>query len=118
MDLLDAERPFLQKIELEKASISAPRAKLGICLSPLYGQINMLRILEWRIHHARLGFETVHWYSRDSSSKLQRWMAVWNEQLSLKDTWGYAPNLLDDEFKPNHFMSEEGAYADQVRILL
>jgi hypothetical protein len=86
---------------------------LALCLSPMFGNIDMFRILEWRLHHARLGVKTVHWYTRNANTPLETLITILNHEEDLQDTWKEAPPVSPDTFETDH-LQEKGLYGDQV----
>ena len=109
-----------QKVEHEvrllPTIVPEPRPTLGICVSPLFGDIDMLQLVEWRLHHARVGFQTVHWYEREAGAfNLSDWIQVWNGRLGTHDTLGVAPPLSPTTWQ-THAYYQNGTYADQVRL--
>ena len=105
-----------QTVDLKPAKAASSESLLGICLSPIFGVFDKLRLLEWRIHHAQIGFEVVHFYDRENAdtSLLRLWVAKWNLLLGTKDTWRHAPALVTKERSSLDTLHKEGAYADQV----
>lgn len=85
-------------------------------MSPLYGKVDRLRLLEWRIHHAKLGIKVVHWYVRPEMAFLRPLVEHWNKAIALHDTWTLAPYLADMEAEGTRRLHSRGAYADQVGV--
>lgn len=86
---------------------------VAFCLSPVFGKLDPFKILEWRLHHARLGVKTVHWYSREPNAALRTLVDVLNHDEGLKDTWKDAKPLSPDTFLKDR-LQEHGLYGDQV----
>lgn len=87
--------------------------KLSVCTSPVYGKLDKLAVLEWRLHHAQLGVQSVHWYVRETGTALEARIRQWNGVLGLTDTWRYAPALATNQSEASKLYNN-GAYADQV----
>lgn len=106
---------FEHKVKLSATRLPKRRAKLGICVSPLFGELDMLKVVEWRVHHARIGFETVHFYERNAGDfNLSSWIAIWNARLGTHDTLGIGAPISPSTWQTSSYMFNS-SYADQVR---
>lgn len=86
---------------------------LAFCLAPAFGDLDLFKILEWRLHHARLGVKSVHWYTRRPNGRLQMLVNILNHKEDLEDTWKEAVPLSPDTFETER-LQEHGLYGDQV----
>lgn len=102
-------------IQLKSYPVEDPSdtSNLAFCLSPMFGELDLFKILEWRLHHARLGISTVHWYSREGNFALKTLVDVLNHSEGLKDTWKEATPLSPDTYQKERLL-EHGLYGDQV----
>ena len=103
------------RVPMQALATSTQEPLLGICVSPVSGKVDLEQLVDWRIHHASLGFQRVFWYDRNGTqdSLLQRTMRTWNRRLSMKDMWQQAPRLLP--FGESVDLYSNGEYADQAR---
>lgn len=103
-------------IEVESYRIGEANetANLAFCLSPMFGHLDLFRILEWRLHHARVGVNTVHWYTRKKNTALETMVAILNHDEGLTDSWKEASPISPDTFETER-LQEHGLYGDQVR---
>jgi hypothetical protein len=106
-----SEQPPTRALRPQKSS-------LGICISPIFGTLDPLKLLEWRLHHAKLGFDVVYWYDRAeaSFSSTKRLVEGWNEHLGIRDVWRHAPKLQPHNTTFVEELHSDGAYVDQVRL--
>lgn len=104
----------LRPYAVEEPSITP---NVAFCLSPVFGKLDIFKILEWRLHHARIGVKTVHWYSREANPALKSLVNVLNHNEGLKDTWKDAVPLSPDTFQTER-LQEHGLYGDQVILLI
>lgn len=116
--LADKSTTFTQAISLKSTSINAvvPKGSLGICIAPLYGPINDSKTLQWRIHHAKLGVQTVHWYDRDGRGKTKEWVKELNRLFGLKDTYNEAPCISKETCGKEGLLEDKGVSGDQVSV--
>lgn len=85
-----------------------------ICLSPSFANFDTATLLEWRIHHSRIGIKTVHWYHRPETSHLLPIVQDMNNILGTRDTIRLAPYLVEEPVRNASQLHKHGAYADQV----
>jgi hypothetical protein len=83
----------------------------------MFGELDLFKILEWRLHHARLGVKTVHWYSRRPNVALETLVRILNHDEGLKDSWKEASPISPDTFETER-LQEHGLYGDQVSPLV
>ena len=91
-------------------------SNLAFCLAPAFGELDLFKLLEWRLHHARLGVKTVHWYTRRPNGRLQMLVNILNHKEGLEDTWKEAIPISPDTFETEH-LQDHGLYGDQVSAL-
>ena len=102
-------------VKLEKSVLPEKRPKLGVCVSPLFGDMDMLQLVEWRVHHARVGFGAVHFYERVADEyNMARWINIWNTRLGTQDTLGVGAPVSPSTWQ-THAYVQNSTYADQVR---
>lgn len=119
LDLTLANRRvvFSQKVKLLPHRIPVvQKGSLGICVAPMYGPIDDLRVLEWRIHHALLGVKAVHWYDRTGHQSTHEWVKVLSKEMGLQDTWTDAP-CISPETCGTDILEAKGVSGDQVRSI-
>lgn len=104
-----------QRLALERRKIAQETTRLALCTAPLFGRLNMPRLLEWRLHHARLGIKTVHWYDREGRQDIIDFVGRLNRNEKLRDTYTHAPPLSPETYGTEIFL-EKGLYADQVGV--
>jgi len=101
------------RIDLERKLVPQDPPTLGLCMSPLYGELDFVKLLEWRMHHAGLGVGTVHWYDREGNTDLERLVRRMTEQQGLSDTYNFAPPLSPETYDSDYLI-DRGRYGDQV----
>lgn len=97
-----------------RISEGSDTSNLAVCLAPAFGNLDLFKVLEWRLHHARQGVKTVHWYTRGPNDRLQMLVNILNNKEELQDTWKEAVPISPDTFQTEH-LQEHGLYGDQVR---
>lgn len=114
--LVDEKTTFSQDMKLTPNIVpeKPEKGSLGICVAPLYGPLNELKILEWRLHHLDLGIKTVHWYDRDNRSKIREWLKELNKLYNLKDTFNEAPCISPETCGTEGLLEDKGVSGDQV----
>lgn len=117
LDLLlaDEKTTFTQQIKLKPEIIpeKAKEGSLGICVAPLYGPLNELKMLEWRLHHLNLGVQVVHWYDRDGRGRTKEWVKELKRLYRVQDTFTDAP-CISPETCGTGILEDRGVSGDQV----
>ncbi|WWC63753.1 uncharacterized protein I303_106358 [Kwoniella dejecticola CBS 10117] len=95
-------------------SAPSPQNGLSICVSPVRlrpmaenpEEVDLRKLVQWRVWHMYQGVTQVHWYSRDPI--FRTWIDSLNRILGLGDTWLDAPVLSEQ------FPASSREYADQA----
>lgn len=116
--LRDSAATIKHDIQLKPYVTENPRntSDLAFCLSPMFGDLDLFKLLEWRLHHARLGVNTVHWYIRKPNIALETLVRILNHDEGLEDSWKEASPISPDTFETER-LQEHGLYGDQVSFL-
>lgn len=92
-----------------------PKTAVGMCTAPIYGDYKPDEWIDWREHHKLLGFEPVHWYSRDFV--LGDFLQDYSTFNSSGDTYRHAPPV-NPEVYDTELLSNSGLYSDQVVLAM
>lgn len=106
--------PFSYPFTLKRTTVSPP-SQVAICVAPVFGQVDLVQLLEWRLNHWLLGIETVHWYDRTDGLVLEDWVRRFSIVTGAKDTWGAGAPVSPDTYMTD-LLEMSGKYGDQVRV--